>query len=386
MRLSLETIQYNLITNSSNSIVQARPSAKIRSRFSHILNADPAAFNIQNYTSILHPDLYYRGQPMLPIRLKQARTRTDSINRRITRWKATWGPPLGSGLWALRISNPRLSASAGSTKKRITQWKTTWIPLTGNGLSAQAIVHAGSNPRRSASAGDWPDSSGFGENSPEWTDNGPGFSISHLIFGRLERTSTFAAQSPNFFLTHYGGRLWKLNRLRSNLNERARNEIKESTTSGPQHLTDGELEKNIWNRHLSTLSHLAIRPFRRWPGLLLETDAHDALRSPGGTDKESRIKWMGMADTRMLHFADAPSRKSGVSAQIIPPKMKLAGSEKKAMPDIRGELGKIERKLKNVRPVETAVPPTQIDIHQVSQRVYDEIERKLRIERERRGL
>jgi TRAP-type uncharacterized transport system substrate-binding protein len=66
--------------------------------------------------------------------------------------------------------------------------------------------------------------------------------------------------------------------------------------------------------------------------------------------------------------------------------MKLAVSEKKAVPDLKDEFQNLEQRVKKIKSAESNTTHNNIDIHHISERVYDEIERKLRIERERRGL
>jgi hypothetical protein len=156
--------------------------------------------------------------------------------------------------------------------------------------------------------------------------------------------------------------------------------------NGDRYKYDEEIEEKILNRHLSTLSHLTLQPFRRWPNLLLETEERETLRSPGQSDEENLKVPAAFIDKRIRYLTDKSSRENNVFSMLRPPKMKLAVSERKAAPDLRGELQNIERRLKSIKPTESSPPQSNIDIHQISERVYDEIERKLRIERERRGL
>jgi hypothetical protein len=147
-----------------------------------------------------------------------------------------------------------------------------------------------------------------------------------------------------------------------------------------------ESEEKTLKRYFSILTHLTLQPFRPWPNRLIDKDGLNALRLSGSVAEERLEPPPAFIDKRTRHFVDDASRKNNEISQRMPPKMKLAVSEKKDAPDFKNEFQNLEQQLKKIKSSENISTHSNIDIHQISERVYDEIERKLRIERERRGL
>ena len=147
-----------------------------------------------------------------------------------------------------------------------------------------------------------------------------------------------------------------------------------------------ESKEKTLKRYFSILTHLILQPFRPWPNRLIDKDGLKALRLSGQIAEERLEPLPAFIDKRTRHFVDNASRKNNEISQRMPPKMKLAVSEKKDVPDFKNEFQNLEQQLKKINSAESSPTHSSIDIHQISERVYDEIERKLRIERERRGL
>lgn len=159
-----------------------------------------------------------------------------------------------------------------------------------------------------------------------------------------------------------------------------------SSGDGVRQDLSGAFEARNTTQILSKLRHLILQPFRHWPNRLTGSAGHQTFHPPREKDDNSLKAPAALTDKRIRYFVDASHRGNAYPPVFQPPKMKLAVPEKNAVPDLRGELQSVERQLKNLKPTDSRPPFKNLDIHHLTEKVYDEIERKLRIERERRGL
>jgi len=167
---------------------------------------------------------------------------------------------------------------------------------------------------------------------------------------------------------------------------RTQTDFPATTIRGDRYNSGEDTQEQNTSRQLASLSHLALKPFSHWPDRLIDIAGREALReSARVTEKKPKPSPM-FADKRTIHLTDKSGRERPVFSACKPVKITLAVSEKKAVADFNAEFQNIKRQLETLKPAEKMQPHIDIDIHQLSEKVYDEIGRKLRIERERRGL
>lgn len=106
----------------------------------------------------------------------------------------------------------------------------------------------------------------------------------------------------------------------------------------------------------------------------------------GGT----RLRWHDPEAATGKMILKAPTRtKEAVDLQSpfrFPPEMKLAIPSIPETPVHDNRLKKIENELKAPASSRQATPAVELDINKITDKVFDEIQRKIRISRERRGL
>lgn len=352
-QIRLPSVELHLTT-----ILKSRPlssgvyRSNLRNKSTH---ASSATFQFANYTDILHPDFHSQSRPMLQMWLKQARSISALIKKRLSEWQPSMDQLIGHGLSALKA------------------------------LFADFPMHTAVPPEVG------PASLYLGRPASDRTRIKPDPLIFQPMSGLAPKHSGFlnrVLQSAfaTAFMVPHGKIFSKMHLMQWDGHFCVNTGLPATTINGVRYNPDEEIEEKFLNRHFSILSHRTLEPLRHWPNRLIDTDELGVQRIPDLSDKKIPEAPPALTDKRIRHFTDNSSRENTMFSSLKPPKMKLAVSEKKAVPDFRGELQNIERRLKKIKPTESSPPQSNIDIHQISEKVYDEIERKLRIERERRGL
>lgn len=112
----------------------------------------------------------------------------------------------------------------------------------------------------------------------------------------------------------------------------------------------------------------------------------DIAQKPTITSGKNAVNRNTIVYDGIFPLGETDHRSSGIQhVYAHPPDMKFAVPETPTSHEFCNEIKKIKAQTETLHPQESP-PVPEIDIHQLTNKVYEEIERKIRVERERRGL
>jgi hypothetical protein len=307
-------------------------------------NAITESFKFTDHNNILRPDSCSQSQPMVQAWLRQTRSLFAQILKQLSEWQSLIPLFFGNLFSTSEVLNVKPSSQKEkyfSSTQLISQLMTRPVTYR-HGLVKRIMPNFKENF--------------FFNGTLSTSMESPGEIPQKKFFNRINSPFHILVALPTTNLRNYQP---------------------ESTE---------DIEEQYSTRHMSAISHLTLQPFRPWPNRLINKDGLKSLRLSGQVAEERLESPPAFIDKQTMQFVDNTSRKNKAFSPQTPPKMKLAVSEKKAVPDLKDEFQNLEQRVKKIKSAESNTTHNNIDIHHISERVYDEIERKLRIERERRGL
>jgi hypothetical protein len=331
-------------------------------------NAVTESFKLIGYNNILHPDFRPQGQLLLQAWLGQTRSIFAQILKRLSDWQSRTTPFLHNFFSTSGALNAKPSSQKEkyfSSAQRISQLVTSpatcrhglvkrMMPKFKENFFNRLLHHTGPYSAIDSSDDHHAPFFPISVNGPlNKSIESPGEVSQQKFFNRINCPFRVLVDFPTTTLRNYR----------------------------PKRAEDIEGQNSI--RHMSVISHLTLKPFRQWPDSLFDKEKLENTRLPGQVYEYRSKLPPALIDKRTRHFMDNASRQNNAFSLRTPPKMEMAVSEKKAVPDFKNQF---QQQLKKIESAESSPAHGNIDIHHISERVYNEIERKLRIERERRGM